>query len=197
MNQLKINQISIVTFPNVGELNEKKFRKIVEHLSEFIIGSNGNTISFNFRVGENAYINVTKDSIQYQIIGEGIEKENIEKENIELMLTKVYDSLMVEELNFSVIDVQALAPSNNSLEESLKTLNLQFEVPKGTLKGIGYRFLIEGDNYNDDLKKEPFLSDPRFTYYQLTRNFNKNKINLKTVINDLYDTYNTIGEYFK
>ncbi|HAR84339.1 hypothetical protein IO99_00700 [Clostridium sulfidigenes] len=197
MNQLKINQISIVTFPNVGELNEKKFRKIVEHLSEFIIGSNGNTISFNFRVGENAYINVTKDSIQYQIIGEGIEKENIEKESIELMLTKVYDSLMVEELNFSVIDVQALAPSNNSLEESLKTLNLQFEVPKGTLKGIGYRFLIEGDNYNDDLKKEPFLSDPRFTYYQLTRNFNKNKINLKTVINDLYDTYNTIGEYFK
>lgn len=192
MENVDIKQSVISISALVGDLTSKKFEIIKEALNEFILESNGNLQIFNFKTKQDYLITITQNSINFYFFNNKYNKEEI-KEIANIIL----DKLMIDSNVQAFIDVQGQSETENSFNESANLYKEKHGESFENLFGVGYRYFIKGENYTDDLKKEPLLSNQNFFFYQLTRNFNTSKIPVNYIIDQLENIYNDINKYFK
>lgn len=192
MNKTEIKQSTISVSAQIGDLTEKKFAILSEALKDYIIRSNGNIQAFNFTTKQNYSISITQNAVSLVIL------DNIYNKNeIKTILYIILDKLMIDNQVFAMLDFQAQVETEDSFAESTNIYKEKYGDSFDNLIGVGYRYLLKGDNFNDDLKKEPLISNEKFFYYQLTRNFNVVKISLDYIIEDFENIINNVGLYFK
>ena len=193
-NYIKIGQVSINLFVQVGELTEKKRARLIKQVK---LGQAVNTpVGIGFINNENSEnVIINPDRITYTKLG-----YYIDKEKVTLLLNTLIDVLMLDEKNFALIDIQGLSDTDDSHTESINTFNNKFSdtlYKYGDIYGVGYRFLFKDENANGEIKIEPFIRDSSKYFYHYIENINENKMNIDKIIEITDNAINNLDEKYK
>lgn len=192
MNKIILKQCVFSISVDIGEFSLEKFNMIREVLKGYIIEAMPLTEMFQFKIDENEIVCITRKSINYYI---GADQFN--KERVNGIIKNIFEVLMLDLEVFAVIDIQGKTSTEDSFIESTNEYREKFGDQFENLNGVGYRYFLKGENYDDDLKKEPLIADKGFFYHQLTRNFNSKKVNIDDILNSLNEALTNISKYFK
>ena len=192
MSKIILNQCVFSISVDIGEFSQKKFNMIKEVLKGYTIEALPLPEMLQFKIDENEIVCITRKSINYYIGADQFDRERVNG-----IIKNIFEVLMLDPEVFAVIDIQGRTSAKNSFIESVSEYNEKFDDTFENLSGVGYRYFLKGEDYNDDLKKEPLIADNSFFYHQLTRNFNTTKVNVDRILDSLADMLTNIAKYFK
>lgn len=181
---MNINFYEIFIATNIGEVNDIKYNKIKELIGEnhnIILTEDSNELVISCKESE-FNISISKECIRYVS-----NVQNIDKNFVNQIIKSLYTVFMIEDKNFGAVRVIATSNKDfNCFEDSKQSYKDTDKINKiKGLKGIGYRFISETSEYSEDFRKEPTLNCDNQYYYNIYRIFNKNKVELNTMLNNL------------
>lgn len=189
---MKVERIEIVTSTDIGEISEIKYKKLSPLLEdEHTLELSQEKQAIIIKAKSEEYdILIFPKGIRYRNFGDTIERNNIDE-----LLRKIYDAFMIDDNCYYLLDFIGTSKYEFDCFEDSKKYYNNLENFKN-IKGIGYRFLSETEEYNQDYKKEPVINENNRYYYRLTRIFNKNKIQLSILLDNLFKIYATKDNEF-
>lgn len=192
MSKIILNQSVFSIAVDIEEFTMKKYNMIREVLKGYIIESMPLTEMFQFKIDANEVVCITRKSINYYI---GADQYN--EERVNTIIKNIFEVLELNTEIFAVIDINGKTPAEDSFVQSVNEHKEKFGNQFENLRGVGYRYFLKGEKYDDDLKKEPLISDPNFFYHQLTRNFGTEKVTVDYMLDSLSEILKNIAKYFK
>lgn len=184
---MKNNTLNFITYFNIGSLNEKKFKAILDSCAtKYVHGEvlNNNALLIS-NIDNTKQIQIFPNQITINRVN--FEDFYSEIQDIQEDISRIIDALMLEDItNSAVLTITNIHPFNQNTMEFTKsfvpnTLKSTFDK---SLVGSGLRFLLQGENgLLNEFKIEPFISNSNSLFIQGIYNYMN--INCKNLLNAL------------
>lgn len=199
---MKNNTLNFITYFNIGSLNEKKIKAILDKCSNKYVHAevlaNNNSLLIS-NVDNTKQIQVFPNQITINRVN--FEDFQNEIQDIQQDIAMIIDALMLEDItNSAVLTITDIQPFNDNTMEFTKSFvpNVLRSSFNENLLGSGFRFFLKGENgLLNEFKIEPLVSNNNYLFIQGIYNYmnlncknlistlNKNTIDFNNKLNDI------------
>lgn len=194
---MNIKKVEIVIPINVGEITEKKRSFIHEIFTSYENVNITNEAEGITVIKEKEGLIFTEQGIRYRD-----QNDNFFEGSILEGLKDVIEKFLLEESNLIQLSIVSVLDRENSLTKSKQIFNEKNENildGKTNILGIGYRFIIDEEGKNGEIKIEPYIKEDNMVFLeyiiQETCNICELKAYIEKEMGTIKDTYNQIVNY--
>ncbi|MFL0198290.1 hypothetical protein ACJDU8_22395 [Clostridium sp. WILCCON 0269] len=168
MKNFNITQISIVIqvdIGNISELRKKAFDELLIANKEFNTSILSPIGIVYIKNSNNTNLIITSNKITY------ITRSSTLDEEFLIILRKIYEKLILPQEIVLSFNIQATSDAENSIQISKDIFNSKFNNVLGNfndVSAVGYRFFINNNEMQCDIKLEPFLNNDSKYIYQIS-----------------------------
>lgn len=171
---MSIFNLNISYNKSIGEISETRLGNLKKEFSEYT----------DVKRLDNTDLYILKNDVNGLVIGDSqisfvsseIKDETVDIEDIKKILDRANDTLELSDKTSIAIKFEGIDKTDKEIMKLSKEKHLE-ESNLISAQGVGYRFIVENDEFYGNIKIEPYVNDTDSIYYYVEL-LSKNSINL-------------------